>query len=207
MISTQRGYLSDTMKECKIEGCSGKHYAKGYCSRHYNQQLIGNPITDRTSYDKNEIIIHDEYAEIVLYNQKNIIIARAKIDLEDIDKVKNIKWHCRNDFYVLSSKRKRLHRFLLDATKENDVDHINNNKLDNRKSNLRICTRSQNLMNRKAKGYSFFKSTKKWEAYITKYYKRTRIGYFETKEEAIKARREAEIKYFGEYRHKGELYE
>ena len=90
------------------------------------------------------------------------------------------------------------------------VDHINLNPLDNRKMNLRICTKQQNEMNRPLRnnntsgitGVSLYKQTNKWRAYIEYNQKYIHLGLFDTKEDAIKARKQAEIKYFGEYRNK-----
>ena len=81
-----------------------------------------------------------------------------------------------------------------------EVDHINHNKLDNRKSNLRICTHQQNCMNvsDNVKGIHYDKSRNKWMAHI----KGKNLGRFNTKEEAIEARKQAEMDYFGEYRNK-----
>lgn len=112
----------------------------------------------------NEIIAHDDYAEIVLYKDC-IEIARTKIDLEDIEKCKKYKW-CLNDAgYVISMggkerKRLRLHRFLINAPNNMVVDHINHDVLDNRKNNLRICTQHENTFNRKAKGVHYDKNRK-----------------------------------------------
>ena len=91
------------------------------------------------------------------------------------------------------------------------VDHINLNPLNNRKSNLRICTKQQNEMNRPTRshntsgvtGVSKHKQTNKWRAYIEYNQKYIHLGLFNTKEEAIKARKEAELKYFGKYRYQG----
>ena len=44
------------MKTCSVEGCNGKHVAKGYCSKHYQQMKRYGQILDRTIYDSNEII-------------------------------------------------------------------------------------------------------------------------------------------------------
>ena len=90
------------------------------------------------------------------------------------------------------------------------VDHINRNPLDNRKSNLRIVNNQQNSMNKGHqkrntsghKGVSWDKSRNKWYAYITVNYKLINLGRFNILEDAIKARKKAEIKYFGEYRSK-----
>ena len=92
---------------------------------------------------------------------------------------------------------------------EKKIDHIrgpcNNNKI----NNLRLATHSQNSMNRvnlgsnNNSGYTgvdWNKRLKKWRARITINGVQKHLGYFTNKEDAIKARKEAEIKYFGEFR-------
>ena len=194
------------MKICKIEGCNNKHYAKGYCSKHYTQLRRHGEVLDRTKYDSNEIIIHDTYAEIIIYNQKCEEIAKALIDIDDIEKCKQYKWFFSGHGYIVNSNYIKLHRFITNCPKGKEVDHINHNKLDNRKSNLRICTHQENNCNKGlmktntsgVTGVSWDESRGKWIAYI----KGENLGRFNTKDEAIKARKEAEIKYFGEYRNR-----
>lgn len=86
---------------------------------------------------------------------------------------------------------------------KNEIDHINGNSLDNRICNLRDVTRSQNNKNlgigKKNKsgkvGVSFLKKRKKWIADISVNSKNKRLGYFDNKEDAIKARLKAETEY------------
>jgi hypothetical protein len=84
----------------------------------------------------------------------------AIVDDEDYDKVmsaisKRAKWYYHlNKYAVNGDRRKSIHRVVMDAPKGMDVDHVNGNGLDNRKENLRICTRSQNMMNQKLKSHS-----------------------------------------------------
>lgn len=90
------------------------------------------------------------------------------------------------------------------------VDHINGNRLDNRLSNLRIVTRKQNRINcgvRKSNksgitGVSWSNQRMKWVAQIQVDGKSINLGRYENIEDAITARKQAEIKYFGEYRRK-----
>lgn len=205
------------MKKCKVEGCNCKHHAKGYCKKHYLQMYRHGEIFNRTKNDPNDVIKYEDYAEIVLYDIKNIEIARALIDLEDIDKVKDIKWHLNKNGYVQTNINNKntehinlLHRLLMDCPDDKVVDHINHNTLDNRKSNLRICTKYENNKNTRLSknntsgttGVYWNKLKNKWQAGIKVNYKQIHLGYFETKEEAIEARKQAEIDYFGEYRNK-----
>lgn len=94
------------------------------------------------------------------------------------------------------------------------VDHIShppkpNHKVDNRKVNLRLVTNQQNQMNNAIgknntsgkTGVSWDKARMKWEAYIWFDRQKIHLGRFANKEDAIIARKEAEKKYFGEYRY------
>lgn len=103
-----------------------------------------------------------------------------------------------------------LHRFILNAPKGLEVDHINGDGLDNRKENLRICNRKQNGKNRKlAKnnktGYHGVyycereKRRKRWTATIRINGKKKTIGRFHTKDEAAVAYNEYALKYHGAF--------
>lgn len=104
-------------------------------------------------------------------------------------------------------ERPRLHRLIMGAKPGEQVDHINGNRMDYRKLNLRICTALENACNRRicannTSGYKgvYWKSDhKKWEAYITREGARRHIGYFDSAIDAAFAYNEAAIKLHGEF--------
>jgi hypothetical protein len=104
-------------------------------------------------------------------------------------------------------KKILLHRFIVNCPHGYCVDHVNCNTLDNRRSNLRICTQAENRFNsRKSKsntsgykGVSWCKNTKKWRAQIKLNGKQINIGRFDDPEEAYEAYVAASQKYHGEY--------
>lgn len=195
------------MRTCSVEGCENKHYGKGYCDKHYRQFKKYGCILERTKFDANEIIEHDDYAEMILYNNKGKEVARALIDLEYVDVIKDYKWHINNYGYVVNDKVGLLHRLLMNPDENLVIDHINHNPLDNRICNLRICTQQENLFNKSVRcnntsgitGVAWYKRRNKWTAYVNINGKKNNLGYFNTLEEATEARRRAEIEYFGEY--------
>lgn len=196
------------MRTCSVEGCENKHKAKGYCRKHYDQFKKHGHILEKTYRDLNEIIEYEDYAEIIICNIRCEEVARAIIDLECIDAIKDYNWHIHNDVYIINNQVGFLHRFIMNCPDDMVIDHINRNPLDNRRENLRICTQQQNTMNSSTRcdntsgipGVFWYKSRNKWMAYITINGKRKHLGYFKTKEGAVEARRQAEIEYFGEYR-------
>lgn len=133
------------------------------------------------------------------------------IDYNDYKMVCQYTWNQNDKGYVyMNNKNKKitLHRFLFNLTQKNKiVDHINHNTLDNRRMNLRIVNNSQNQMNRDKpkqntsgiKGVYWHKNKEKWQANIQVDNKLLYLGIFDSKQEAIKARKDAEKKYFGEY--------
>jgi len=102
-----------------------------------------------------------------------------------------------------------LHRWLMNPPNGFHVDHINRNPLDNRRSNLRICTPTENYRNKSTNSNNtsgatgVTRSLSKWKAFIRADGKNKYLGTFENIEDAIIVRREAEIKYFGEFRPMG----
>ena len=193
---------------CKVDGCDEPHKGLGYCNRHYQQWkkygYITN-ISNRTIFDLNEIIKYDNYAEIILYDRQGKEVARALIDVDDIDKCKDIKWYLNGRGYVYNDKVSAMHRFVMDCPNDLVVDHINHNKLDNRKSNLRICNSSENNMNISLSsdnrsgfvGVSYCNTRNKWIAQI-QFNDKRKSRRFSNKSEAIRYRISLEIKY-----HKG----
>lgn len=101
----------------------------------------------------------------------------------------------------------RMHRIIMNATEGQIVDHINGNTLDNRRSNLRVVTPSQNAMNRRRRadnssghvGVCYVSTKQKWFAYITVQGKKKILGQFQNKEDAIEARKKAEKIVFGDF--------
>lgn len=99
----------------------------------------------------------------------------------------------------------RMHRVISNAGEKDHVDHINGDRLDNRRCNLRLCTQAQNLGNQRTsknnhlgvKGVTLFGS--KFRARITINYKQIYLGLFDSLEDAIIAYNEAAIKYHGEF--------
>lgn len=101
--------------------------------------------------------------------------------------------------------RNYLHRKIMKAPKNLQVDHINGNRLDNRKENLRLCTNGSNNRNKPAKsgykGVHFSKTSKQWVAQITKNYKTQHLGLFPTAITAAHAYNKAAKLLHGKYAH------
>lgn len=96
-----------------------------------------------------------------------------------------------------------LHRLVMGYPKGLEVDHINRNGLDNRRCNLRVCTRQENARNvprrANAKGVKFDKRTGKFVARINVNRKHHHLGVFTTQEEAKRAYDEAAMRFHGAF--------
>lgn len=135
----------------------------------------------------------------------------AIIDYEDFSRVEPYYWSLTKYGYVTSlSSNIRLHNIIMGITKHDfnrEVDHINRDKLDNRKSNLRLVNRQINNLNTGnqknnkscgLKGVSYHKQYGKWRAYIMLDYKQILLGWFDNPEDAYKVRLEYENKLLNE---------
>src|SRR3990167_10013470 len=139
----------------------------------------------------------------------------ALVDAEDFDWLNQWKWHFDGNYAVRSvylgkidgkyrHKTIWMHRLINETLAEFETDHINKNKLDNQKNNLRIVTSQQNNFNRAIQknnssghqGISWFKRDSKWRAHIKFNRIVKHLGYFSNIKDAISARKEAELLYF-----------
>ena len=115
----------------------------------------------------------------------------------------------RRGYVVTSVNRKKvyLHRMLMPVDSGFDVDHVNGNKLDNRRCNLRVCTHQQNMFNQKCRctntsgymGVSKHKAAGKYEAYVNMSGNKIYLGLYDTAQEAAVVRDTAASHYYGEY--------
>lgn len=141
-----------------------------------------------------------------------------EIFVDDCDylELNKYAWHLNEGYAVrngrVSEDKKtiRMHRQIMGEPIEKVIDHINHNRLDNRRENLRVCTGGENAINRNiaihntsgVTGVEWDKRQEMWKANISKNNKRTHLGTFEFFDDAVKARKDAEIKYFGEFQNK-----
>jgi len=134
----------------------------------------------------------------------------AIVDAEDYDHLMQFKWFYTCYGYAARNARDKtllMHRVILSADKGFNIDHINGDALDNRKSNLRFCSQAENSRNRKLrkggtskfKGVGWHKATGKWVAYIKVNYKHKHLGLFVDEKEAAMAYDAAALLYFGEF--------
>lgn len=163
----------------------------------------------------NTIIRYSGYSKIITCKGEEILV-----DNEDLPKVIGYSWRYKNGKVSTRYWHDGKYRVLfisrlimnLEHGDKRDVDHINHNRLDNRKDNLRICTRSQNIMNIGIRsnntsgitGVSWSKTYHKWFIQIMINGKR-KSAYRESFDEAVALRNEWEERYYKEFRYKEEI--
>ena len=161
-------------------------------------------------------------ADIQLWKNRNELSDKvAIVDDEDYEKVVEAvgrgKWYAHDnggakDYAMNGCRDKSIHRVVMDAPKGMDVDHINGDPLDNRKQNLRICTRAQNSQNKKLRcdsksGFKgvYQRTSGRFESYIgdpnspSTNKRSIRLGKFNSAEEAARAYDAKAKELYGEF--------
>ena len=136
----------------------------------------------------------------------------ALVDDEDYERINAYKWYYCKGYAVRkfgSPPRKfvYMHRVILDTPDGLETDHVNGDGVDNRKANLRACTRSENQRNLGRtisntsgfKGVTKSKGSTKWIASIKHFGQQIYLGRFTTPEAAARAYDEAALKLHGEF--------
>lgn len=164
-----------------------------------DQATVANKIHNKKF---NRYIEKDDY--IIGYDINN---KEFYCDKDDFEKIRNMSWHFDDKGYVVSSVQNsaniKMHRFITNCPDDMQVDHKNGCKNDNRKSNLRICTPSQNSMNKKTNNIygmsGIYREYNKWYAVIGKDREKFFLGSYDTEYEAKLARKNAENILFKEF--------
>ena len=151
------------------------------------------------------MLIISKYISLATTNTNREIL----LDPEDYELISKYIWRETVQGYAVSSMKPniRMHGLITGCDESLCVDHINHNKLDNRRVNLRTCTISQNQMNRqpskgkssKYKGVSYDKRRKCWAVGFEKDNQRYFVGRFQEEDEAAIAYNKAVLKIHGDF--------
>lgn len=194
-----------------IDGCDRVVLARQMCRMHYERRRVhGDPLYKKPRpKPRNDFDVRGETAAIIIRSSVYGVV-QSLIDSADLQKAKSCpnSWkvgkRTGGELVVMSflrhGQKKQsifLHRFIMDAPAGMDVDHINHDPLDNRRSNLRVVTRAQNLQNlvRGRKGSTsryvgvdfqaeYAGGSRPWRARVMVSGREIFLGQFATEEEA-----------------------
>lgn len=150
------------------------------------------------------------------YDSKN---SSFIIDLEDYELIKDYCWNIDANGYAIARNKDgkiiKMHRLITNALKNDVIDHIDRNRSNNVKSNLRITDAMGNAINHTIRhnnlsnvsGVTWYDKNKKWRAFVIVDGKNKYVYYGDNKEEAIIARLNAEVKYYGDFAPQKHLFE
>lgn len=134
---------------------------------------------------KHEYKIIDDYAEI--YLKRGVML----VSVEDLPRLENARIYVDTKGYArgyISGEKIKVNipRWLTNCPEDKQIDHINRNRLDNRRENLRFVTVQENCRNRgNSKGYYYDKKWKRWVVRDRVDGKRFIVGAFQTEQEAV----------------------
>jgi len=192
--------IQEILKEAKIL-CNRCGASKDICGKGGVKCFVYGRGYKRHSFrdiGKNEVLVHKDYAEIIVHSRGKDV--SVKVDIDDLEEVMSHKWHItgKEKYPYVGTKplgmketNLSLHHLVFGKPPEGKVtDHINGDSLDNRKENLRFCTANENWVNRghsshNTSGYKGVVSRgERWVAQIKHRKKAFYLGAFDTKEEA-----------------------
>jgi hypothetical protein len=188
------------MIKCSVDNCNNFVSAKKYCTVCYARNYRhGSPTVvlrkQRRTLSAPKICLKETYADIDLGNGEFAII-----DLDDVKAVSGKLWHKSKTTGYVHWRKISLHDFILGpAPKGKVIDHIDRNKLNCQKSNLRYATQRENNLNKaqsdNAKHYNYHKASNKWRLHVAISNQHLHLGLVQTESEAKQlAKRIADLK-------------
>lgn len=195
--------------KCSVENCenmaSCTYNKLPYCNKHWLRLYYNGTIELKQRARTNDYdFSNKDYVVIITKKNEKILV-----DKDDFDKVKQWSWCVSKQGYAVANVNgsvKKINWVLFPTIKHKVQDHINGNKLDNRKCNIRYCTAKENSRNcgvskNNKIGIAGVGKTPNntYRARIMINRKEIWLGTYKTLEEAVQARLKAEKKYFGEY--------
>lgn len=210
-VSSRQAYwncICDCGNMTVVNGCSLRSGQTKSCGCLWKEKIIEGSI--KHNKKQNDFSVEGDIVFVNLSCSDKTMM----VDLDVWDSwAKNYLWRESKDGYAYTAHRKYgrtfFHRKAFPDCPDGMVrDHIDGNRLNNTRKNIRFVTPSQNMFNRgiseiNTSGYNgvyFHKDTGKWAAEIRANRKRIHLGLFSEKEDAIAARKQAEIELFGKYR-------
>lgn len=185
------------------EAAKSRYNNQWYCNKHW-LRMYNNGTLDPQRKSKNTYTIKEDCVELISKRGEKILI-----DLQDFEKVIKHSWCITKSGYAVANIGgivTPLHRYILSPSTTQIIDHINGNKLDNQRSNLRICDNKSNVRNSRlsknsSMPYPGIRVTKggRFKTRITVNRVEKSLGTYATFEEALQARQKAEIQFFGDY--------
>lgn len=194
-------------RTCSMDGCESHVVARGLCGKHYQAKRKSGEMEvirpHRAGVPDDPVVVGD-VALVPLTAGKF-----ATVDISDLGLVEGRWWSATrsgNTWYAVS-RHALLHRVIMGFGPDDpDVDHIDMDGLNNRRSNLRGASRSQNMANTRArgstsrfKGVSWSKQNKKWTAQVRRGAKMRCLGHFDDEVAAALAYDAAAIETWGEF--------
>ena len=194
--------ICDCGNECIVSGPSLRTGNTKSCGC-YQKEMRHKSTKKRNVYD----FSHGDY--VIGYATNG---GTFKVDREDYSRINDYCWCFNSNGYLiawdqLTQKFVYLHRLIMKPEFGLVVDHINGDRADNRRLNLRACSQQNNSRNCRLSsnnstgvcGIRYYPEIDSWGAYIFVDGKQICLGNYRDKEDAIEARMEAEDKFFGEY--------
>lgn len=194
-----------TRRGCAIDGCERPFLARHWCTLHYQRwRATGDPLGLEDKSVPNGYDVVGGVGALII-TRRDGSKRQSMYDLADHAFVVAHQWHIANGYVTRNlpggrgrARPTRLHREVLGLRPgdEEIIDHINGNRLDNRKANLRIASTKLNSENRailngvgtsRYRGVCWDKSRQRWKAYTRMAGRMCNVGYFSTEQEAADA--------------------